>query len=380
MAEARPFRVMFVTPTLGIGGAEQLVGATAAGLVRRGHPVAVAYGFSDIQRGPLDEAGVEVVRLSNEHLSARSALQWARSIRRAVGRWRPDVLYVHSVLGSVVTRLATPRCPMLVTVHGISASDELVAAGLLRLARAKVTAVSAASAEGLRRHRMAPDIMLLPPAVDIAAIEEASQKPVDDDLIRTNRERYPIAPVPDPQLAGSPRICCVARQEPEKGVDVLIRAFALVAARHPEPVLVLVGAGTQLVANKELATSLGIRDRCEFAGFLANAAPSLRAADLVVLPSRREGLPVVALEAFALRRPIVASAVGGTPTIVRDGETGWLAPPDDAPALAAAIEAALADPAEAERRGANGRELVEREYEIGGLADTIEKLLGGLAR
>ena len=370
---------MFVTPTLGIGGAERLVGATAAGLAGNGHTVAVAFGVSDIQRGPLDLAGVELVRLSDRHLSARSAIGWARAIRREVARWRPDVLYVHSVLAAVVARLGAPTRPMLVTVHGISEADERLAAALLRLARARVTAVSAAAVEGLRRHRLAPsEVTLLPPAVDIAAIELAAAAPVGDDKIRADLARYPFAPTPDEPLTGTPRICCVARQEPEKGVDVLVQAFALVAARHPEPVLVLVGAGSETEANRALATSLGIRDRCEFASAVANAAPFLHAADLVVLPSRREGLPVTALEAFTLRRPIVASAVGGTPTIVRDGDTGWLVPPDDAAALAAAIETALADPAEAVRRGQNGRDLVEREYEIAGLTDTIERLLGEL--
>ena len=380
MPEDRPFRVMFVTPTLGIGGTERLVGATAARLAGRGHAVAVAFGFTDVQRGPLDAAGVDLVRLSDRRLCARSVPGWARAIRREVARWRPDVLYVHSVLGAVVTRLAAPRCPMLVTVHGISAADERVAAGLLRLVRARVTAVSAASAEGIRRHRLAPEVTLLPPAVDIAAIEEAAQRPIAEDLIRIDPARFPTAPVPDPHLTGAPRICCVARQEPEKGVDVLVRAFALLAARHPEPVLVLVGTGSELEPNRALATSLQIRDRCEFAGVVSNASPFMRDADVIVLPSRREGLPVVGLEAFALRRPVVATAVGGTPAIVREGETGWLVPPDDAPALAAAIESAVGDLAEARRRGANGRELVEREYEIAGLSDTIERLLRSLAR
>ena len=67
----------------------------------------------------------------------------------------------------------------------------------------------------------------------------------------------------------------------------------------------------------------------------------------VILPSRREGLPVVALEALALERPVVATDVGGTSTAIVDGETGWLVPPEDPSALAAAIIDCLADPAEA---------------------------------
>ncbi len=370
-------RVLFITPSLGIGGAERLVGSTAARLAGRGHMVAVAHGRSDTLRGPLDDAGVPALRLSDRRLGPKTAVAWVRAIRGVVASFRPDVLYVHSVLGAVVARIAAPRTPMLVTVHGIAASDERSAALLLRLVRCRVTAVSAASVDGLRRHRLAPPVDLLPPAIDIAALEAAARRPVAEDPVYHDARLIGVADAP---LPGSPRICCVARQEPEKGVDVLIQAFALVAQLRAEPILHLVGAGSQTGANEALAASLGVRERCEFAGVLANAAPAFAAADIVVLPSRREGLPVVALEALALSRPVVATRVGGTPAVVRDGETGWLVPPEDPAALAAAIEAALDDPVEAMRRGAAGRALVAADYEIGRLVDSIEQLVGGLVR
>jgi len=74
--------------------------------------------------------------------------------------------------------------------------------------------------------------------------------------------------------------------------------------------------------------------------------------DVFVLSSREEGIPNALLEAMAAARPAVATAVGGTPEVLEDGRTGWLVPPGDPPALAAALEAALTDRVEAERRGA----------------------------
>ena len=110
-----------------------------------------------------------------------------------------------------------------------------------------------------------------------------------------------------------------------------------------------------------------------------NPAPYLAAADLVVLPSRREGLPVSALEAFALGRAVVATDVGGTPDVVQDGTTGWLVPPEQPEALADAIVAALSEPEERARRAREGRELVARSYSSGAMIDRIEDLCRALA-
>ena len=119
--------------------------------------------------------------------------------------------------------------------------------------------------------------------------------------------------------------------------------------------------------------------RCTSRAASSTRLPYLAAADLVVLPSRREGLPLSALEALALERAVVATAVGGTPDVVRPGETGWLVPPEQPGALAAAIVEALLDPAECARRARRGRELVERSYSTEVMIDRIERLYDEVA-
>ena len=137
-----------------------------------------------------------------------------------------------------------------------------------------------------------------------------------EQVVEQSRAIEPVAAV------GEPSLCVVARQQPEKGTDVLLRALPAVARELPEVGLIVVGIGEELEANQQLAVDLGIADRVSFIGLVPNAAPHMAAADIVVLPSRREGLPIVALEALSLARPVVATRVGGTPTVVVPGRDG----------------------------------------------------------
>lgn len=354
-------RILLLLPTLGTGGAERLSVACAHGLAERGHDVHVAYGFADSQLPNLTAVGIDATRLCDARLSSRTLPAWVRALRGVVRSFRPDVVYAQSITAALAARLAAPTTPLLVTVHGIREADEPLASLILRAGRARVTAVSDAVAEGLRRHRVAPRIEVLPPGVDVEGLLERSREPVE------------LAP-------GRPRFVCVGRQSAEKGIDVLIAAFAYVRERLPDVSLTLVGVGPQQEANERLVAELGLAERVAFVGLLPNPAPSLAAADVVVLPSRREGLPVAALEALALGRPLVATEVGGTPEVVKDGETGWLVPPEDPAALAHALVEAASDEPEARRRAAAGARLVRERFTSERMVDRIETLALELVR
>jgi glycosyltransferase involved in cell wall biosynthesis len=99
------------------------------------------------------------------------------------------------------------------------------------------------------------------------------------------------------------------------------------------------------------------------------------AADVVALSSNQEGQPIAVLEAFACGRAVVATAVGGVPEVVRDGETGWLVPPRDRAALADALGKALADRETTDRYGENGRADVIRRHAAPAVADWFRSLL-----
>ncbi len=353
-------RVLFFTPTLEIGGSEKLTVRWALGMKRRGHEVAIAFGHDDALAPQARAVDIELFEISSRDLMSPTLPEWTWQLRKTIRAFRPDVIHAQSVRSAVCARLATPRLPLLVTVHGIRQSDEALASFLFRLANVKLTAVSEASADGLRRQWWAPAVDVLTTGLDV-------------DQVRA--DAFTAEPL---RLIGEPRLCCVARQDEAKGIDVLLRTLVLVRRDLPRVGLTIVGPGTQLAANQALAQDLGLADHVSFVGVTDNAAPYLAAADIVVLPSRREGLPVVALEALALERPLVATRVGGTPSVVVDGETGWLVPPEDENALAGAIVDAHRDMAEGARRGRAGRRRVEEQFSAGAMLDRVESQLRAL--
>jgi len=149
-----------------------------------------------------------------------------------------------------------------------------------------------------------------------------------------------------------------ARLHPQKGHVYLLAAAAQVA----DATFVFAGDGPLRAELEARARELGIADRCRFLGQRADVPDLLAAADLVVLPSLFEGLPVSVLEAMAARRPVVATAIGGTDEAVTSEHSGLLVPPRDPGALASAIHRLRADPALAHRLASAGRERVEREF------------------
>ncbi|MGE3856192.1 MAG: glycosyltransferase [Dehalococcoidia bacterium] len=154
-------------------------------------------------------------------------------------------------------------------------------------------------------------------------------------------------------------IVFVGRLEPQKGVDLLLRAMKLVLRHVPDATLEIIGRGGEETRLGRLAEDLGIGDRVTQGGaFNPNPFPAIAAATVFVLPSRAEGFPNTLLEAMALGVPCVATDCHWGPSeLVTDGETGILVPPHDTVALAEALTALLLDDA---RRAALGRAAAER--------------------
>lgn len=189
----------------------------------------------------------------------------------------------------------------------------------------------------------------------------------------------------DPGLYGCARrspgkqLLFVGRLAAVKGVPVLFEALGEVLKSQPETRLTLIGDGHERAGLEAEAARLGLAEKVTFAGYKSQdeVAGALRAADLFVLPSFAEGVPVVLMEAMASGLPVVASSVGGVGELVEHGVSGLLLPPGNAVALAAALTDLLDNPAQGKKMGRAGAAKVVAEFDSQNEAAKLAGLFRG---
>jgi len=171
-----------------------------------------------------------------------------------------------------------------------------------------------------------------------------------------------------------PLCVCAARLEEQKGQMVLIEALAALRERGTAFVAAFAGSGSQQAALEAAVRRHGLEDDVRFLGTLDMIGPLLAAADVVVLPSLWEGLPLILLDAMVRARTVVASAVGGIPELVEDGVSGLLVPPGRADALADALEQVHRHARDAEALGAAASVRVRRDYTWARVVERFERV------
>jgi glycosyltransferase involved in cell wall biosynthesis len=179
--------------------------------------------------------------------------------------------------------------------------------------------------------------------------------------------------------AGVQRIVGAAgRLSPEKGFEVLIEAAAQVAHQDPTVGFVVFGEGPLRGNLERLVEARHLHGRFVMPGFRNNLEQYLPHFDRVALSSYTEGLPVIVLEAFAASTPVVATAVGGVPEVIEDGQTGYLVPAGDAAGLAAKIAELIANKERARQFGERGRRRVEEHFTFAAQSIEYQKLFESL--
>jgi glycosyltransferase involved in cell wall biosynthesis len=186
--------------------------------------------------------------------------------------------------------------------------------------------------------------------------------------------RYGTATAPEGQ-----HLVFVGRLAAVKGVAMLLRAMAELAPTHPELRLTLIGDGPERASLEALARQLDVTGVVTFAGARTQGevAETLGTANLFVLPSFAEGVPVVLMEAMASRVPVITTRIAGIPELVEDGVSGLLVPPGNLAELTKAIAALLADSTRAQAMGEAGRAKIEAEFDIANEAARIAALFNG---
>jgi glycosyltransferase involved in cell wall biosynthesis len=321
-----PMKVLHVHRIGGIGGSERHLLTLLPALAERGVEVSFL-GLDDTRRAP--DPFYEALTVPNHRVAAPRDLdpRLARAVRSAARE--ADLVHTHLVHADVYGAFAGH--PLVSTKH----NDDPFRAGAFRF-------VERALARRTRR------IITITNALARFQIERVGLPADKVEVIHYGLDAPPAAwgtNSPDEARPGERILLAVCRLEPQKGVDVAIRALTEI----PNARLVVLGEGPQRPELERLAAELDVS--VSLPGRAPDVAEWLRRADLLVHPVRWEGFGLALLEAMLASLPIVATSVSSIPEIVVDGETGLLVPPDDPNALAAAINRVLAEPGAYGERG-----------------------------
>lgn len=372
-------KLALVISSLGGGGAERVMTLLANAWVERGNQVTLITLASSrmdtfrldpaVRRVALDVAG------ASPHVLAALGHNFVRirALRRAIKACRPDAVISFIAESNVRVLLAAAGLGVPVIVSERTFLNGHHMRGIWRMLRRWLypradvivaqTRRCATELESLVRHRV--DVIANPVSVEPAAFQplphaETSPLPAD--------------------TASSHTLLAVGRLAPEKGFDLLIDAFAQLAARHPDWNLVILGEGPLRGDLEQRVAARGLRARIALPGFNAHVRAAMRHADLFVLSSRYEGFPNALLEAMAEGAPCVSfDCDTGPRELIEHGRNGWLVPPGDAPALAAALDALMQDAALREQLGQRARTVVTA-YALPAILEQWNALVGSVLR
>ena len=381
MSDLRPSRnVLHVTEPVD-GGVARCVLDLVADQTLRGWRVGVVSPADAAFAAALEVAGAEHLRwdLPSRTVAARtrpplgSIARHSRSLAHTIFGWEPDVVHLHSSLAGIAGRLVVRgRLPTVFQPHAwsfLALTGALSRAAVMwerAASRWASTIVCVSDAE--RDLGEAAGIharwWVAPNGVDVRALAEA-------DATTRAAARRTLA------LDDAPLLVCVGALRRQKGQDVLLDAWPRLRARVPAAQLMLVGDGPDRAALERRAEP-GVR----FAGDRRDVAMWLAAADVVVLPSRWEGMSLVLLEAMATGRSVVATDVPGAREAL--GEAGAVVPIEDPGQLADAMAERLLDPELAAEEGRAGRSRAERYFDVRRttalVAEAYDAVIGATAR
>ena len=343
------------------GGSGVVAAEVATALAERGHAVHV---FSDDVPGRLDPSRPRIhfhpVRPPAYPQLKHSPypLALTSKIVDVARRDGLDVIHAHYALphaaSAVLARAVlggdrAPAAPRLVTtLHGTDITLVGSDASFLPLTQFSITASDAVTA---------PSAWLAAATFQTLGIPASVQIDVIPNFVDAAR----FSPGP-PAARPVPVLVHVSNFRPVKRVDDVLALFAALRAERPVR-LRLVGDGPDRARLQAEVTARGLAADVEFLGEQIDLPAAMRGADLFLLPSETESFGLAALEAMACGLPVIASAVGGLPEVIADGETGFLRPMGDVAAMTAAARRLLDDPALRARFAAAARLRAETQYQ-----------------
>lgn len=359
-------KVLVIIKGMGIGGAERLVSESSRFWNRNDFDYKVAYllPWKNALVPDLQANGVPVECFGTQRGLSFHALARLRAMCAEA-----DVVHSHLPVSGILVRIFAPRVPHLYTEHNLTSSYRPLTRWLNRWTYGRNTAATAVSqgvADSLRGYP-GPEVRVVPNGVS-PTVRTGSRGRVREELGLDE---------------GDTLVVHVGNIRPGKGHDCLVEAAAIAIAKDPSLVFVSIGSEKirgDLSRLQAAASARGLADRMRFLGPRPDALDFTVACDIYVNPSEVEGLPVAILEAMAVGRPVVATAVGGVPSVVESGRTGYLVDSSEPRALANRIVELAADPVSRSKMGDRGRSVVESRFTLDQMVRTYEEIYEEISR
>ena len=357
-------RILHTESSMGMGGQEYRILLEAQGMQKRGHVVFVAAPLDSQLAVLAQQGGLQVKTTASGN---RGWITLIPSYLRMIKRCEIDVVNTHGSLdswtASIAGRISSRRPVIIRTRHKSTPVSPSLRHRLLygKLPHVVTTTGEAVRQELITRNKLRHSrVISIPTGVDL----ERFQPQAPDVALRTSLGLGSQGP-----LVGA-----VTFLRPEKGMEVFIEAIRLLKETIPTVECLIIGDGEEKFTLSARIRELGFEDCVHMMGFRQDIPALLTLLDVVVIPSLEEGIPQSLTQALAMERPVVASAVGGVPEVVRDGVTGLLVPPRNPALLSEKIAFILNNPSLGVRMGQAGRRVIQERYSMESMLTQTENM------
>ncbi len=358
-------RVCHVITGFDTGGAERVLLQTVQRLDSvRFKPIVVSLRKRGLLSEQAERSGIETIHLD---MGRRPGLGTVWRLAGIFRRRKIDIVHAYLYDASIASRVAGKWSGVPVVLTSTRASLGYLPAAAWWLDRLtarwcqRIIAVSRHTADFIVQVERIPaeKVVVVPNGVDLRRFAPRSRQSARAQWL-VDEDAFVVA--------------SVGRLSSQKGHRFLLEALASLRGVIPHVVCIIAGEGPLRHTLEKRAGALGLAEVCRFVGELPSIETIYAAADVAVLASEYEGMPNAALEAMAMGCPVIATAVGGSPEVVRDSETGLLVPPSDAESLGRAIAVLAVNPETRRRMSERSREIAERFHGIETMIESVERL------
>ncbi len=373
-------KILYVITKSNWGGAQRHVYDLAIAMKDHGDTVVVALGGNGILRQKLEDAGIKTYTINKlgRDISVQKDVSSFKEIYSTIRREKPDVIHLHSPkaagLGAIAGRLLKVK-KIIYTVHGWTFNEDrplyqrvgiALASWLTMLYAHRIILLSEHEyKQALHFPWVKEKLSIIPIGVKtpiFMSVEGARQtlaKHIGMDLVEFKKKTV---------------VGTIAELHPNKGLKYFIEALVNICNSHQEVISVVIGDGDLLLPLNMMIKEKGLEGRVFLAGYMTEASQYLKAFNVFVLPSIKEGLPYVIMEAGFASLPVVATTVGGIPEMIEDMKSGVLVQPKDASELAHAVSYTIEHPLLGRQYGAALRDAIAHKFSVEKMLKEIEGL------